>query len=373
MTRVAIVHDYFTQRGGAERVAERLAGLFPDAGLFTSAATQDATPRAFAGRELHTSLIQPLLAAGVPLKALAPLVAPAMRRLPLARTSPEVVLSSTSAFGHRVRVPAGAVHVVYCHAPPRFLWERDVYFSRRRALGRLLGPALEAMRRGDARAARDVDVYLANSAFTAARIERFYGRQATVVHPPIDTEAFHRTDERSGRFLVVARLVPHKRLDLAIAAANAAGLGLDIIGDGPDGARLRRLAGPTVRFLGRHDEDRSVREAMARCVALVVPGIEDFGMTTAEVQAAGRPPIAYAAGGSLEIVVDGVTGFHVAEQTPDAFAAAMRRALATELDPGALVASARRFDAARFDAAIRRIVDEALGHAVDAPATRAAA
>ena len=183
---------------------------------------------------------------------------------------------------------------------------------------------------------------------------------ATVVYPPVDTAAFAPDPERSGRFLVVARLRRHKRIDLAVEAATRHGWPLDVIGEGPDEAALRRAAGPTVRFLGRLP-DEAVARAMARCIALIVPGTEDFGMTMAEVQAAGRPPVAFARGGALEIVRDGETGFTFDEPTAEALAAAMRRSMADELDPDALVASARRFDRARFDAGMLAVLATALG------------
>lgn len=355
---IAIVHDYFTQRGGAERVAERLAALFPAGAVFASVASAAARPPALAARPVRVSRLQALFDAGLPLGALAPLLPRAMATLPIAPGT-RVVLSSSSAFAQHVRVPAGAVHVAYCHTPPRFLWEPDEYFGGRRVTRALLSPALSVARGADARAAGRVDLFLANSAFTAERIRRFYGREARVLPPPIETDAFAPTPERSGRFLVASRLKRHKRIDLAIDAANRTGFGLDVIGEGPEERRLRAAAGPTVRFLGRLP-DADVRAAMARTAGLLVPGVEDFGMTMAEVQAAGRPPIAFARGGALEIVADRATGFLVADQTADAFADAMARAMATPLDSpseaAAIRASARRFDAAGFDAAIREIV-----------------
>ena len=204
---------------------------------------------------------------------------------------------------------------------------------------------------------------MANSAYTAERIRDAYDRDATVVYPPVDTAAFAPDPERSGRFLVVARLRRHKRIDLAVEAATRHGWPLDVIGEGPDEAALRRAAGPSVRFLGRLP-DEAVARAMARCIALIVPGTEDFGMTMAEVQAAGRPPVAFARGGALEIVRDGETGFTFDEPTAESLAAAMRRSMADELDPDALVASARRFDRARFDAGMLAVLASVLGRPV---------
>ncbi|MHB8458902.1 MAG: glycosyltransferase [Candidatus Limnocylindrales bacterium] len=354
---VAIVHDYFTQRGGAERVAERLAGLFPAAPVYASVVDAVALPRSLAGGRVRTTALQRSRSAGLPLRAIAPFLAPAFARLDLG--GPDVVISSSSAFAHHVRTPSTAIHLCYCHTPPRFVWRPDEYFHGEPLQRLALRPGLAVVRRLDIRAARNVDVYIANSGATAARIAEAYGRRAIVIPPPIETWRFRPSTERTGRFLVVSRLRPHKRIDLAIEAAGKTGLPLDIVGEGPDESRLRRLAGPTVRFLGWLPP-AEVADAMARCAGLVVPAGEDFGMTIAEVQAAGRPPIAFAEGGALEIVRDGVTGFLVREPTGLAVGEGMLRASRISLDPDPLVRSARRFDAHRFDAAIRAVVADAI-------------
>jgi glycosyltransferase involved in cell wall biosynthesis len=356
--RIAIVHDYFTQRGGAERLVGEMARVLPEATLHASVVDPEQLPDPLRRRRIRATPLQRVYDRGVPLAALAPLMPTAFGRMHLGGI--DVVLSSTTAFAHHVRPPAGAAHVAYCHAPPHFLWSTDDYFRKREIRGRLAAPALAIARRADLAAATRVDRYVANSRATADRIRAVYGREATVVHPPIATDLFEPTDERSGRFLVVSRLRRHKRLDLAIAAATRHDWPLDVIGEGPDEDVLRAAAGPTVRF-HRHLSDDAVRDAMARCVALLVPGPEDFGMTMAEVQAAGRPPVAFARGGALEIVDDGATGFLFDEPTVDALAAAMARALETELDRDALVASARRFDRSVFDAGLQAVLAEARG------------
>lgn len=351
---VALVHDYFTQRGGAERVAAHLAQLFADAPLYTSVLDPDAAPDAVDRARIRTTTLQ-RLRPHLPLRSLAPLMPRAFASLDLG--APDVVICSSSAFAHHVRAPAGAVQVCYVHTPAPFLWSAQRYFERNRGAGALSAPALALMRRRDRRAVARADVLVANSRFTAERVGEIYGRRARVIHPPVDTARFTPARERSGRFLVVSRLRPHKALDLVIAAANALRLPLDIIGDGSDRPRLAALAGPTVCFRGRCSDDQ-VAHAMARCTALVDPGIEDFGMVIAEVQAAGRPPVAVAAGGAREIVRDGVTGFLAPTQSVEAIGDAMLRALRTPLDVDALVASARRFDVAVFDSAIHALVDE---------------
>jgi len=356
--RIAIVHDYLTQRGGAERLVGEMARLLPDAEVHASVVDPDQMPDSLRAARIRTTPLQHVFERGVPLTALAPLMPTAFGRMRL--DDADIVLSSTTAFAHHVRPRAGAVHLAYCHAPPHFLWATDEYFRRRPIRGWLAAPALAIARRSDRAAARRVDKYIANSRYTAARIREVYDRDARVIHPPIETTLFEPTDERSGRFLIVSRLRRHKRLDLAIAAATRFDLPLDIIGDGPDDAVLRADAGQTVRFHGRLPDD-TVRSAMARCLALIVPGIEDFGMTLPEVQAAGRAPVAFARGGALEIIEDGATGFLFDEPTVESLAAAMMRAAETELDRATLAASARRFDRSVFDAGMLGLLADAHG------------
>ncbi len=362
---VAVVHDSFLQTGGGQSVAIELVRAFEGARLFTAALRPDRLPGSIAPEGVHSSFVQPLVRHGVPLSALAPLLPAAFRRMDLGE--PDVVISSSAAFAHHVRIPSGAVHVCYCHTPPRFLWDPIDYFrgQRLRRVATAVGRA--GFRRLDLAAARHVDLYVANSRYVAGRIRRIYGREPRVIYPPVDTTAFEPVLERSGRFIAVSRLRNQKRLDLAIEAANLAGLALDVVGEGPELARLRNLAGPTVTFLGRLEEDQ-MRRAMARSAAVVVPAAADFGLTIVEAQASGRPPIAFAAGGALEIIEDGRTGFLFDEQTPIGLARAMRRALEIDLVPASLTASARRFDVAVFRSEIRRAVELALERRA-APAT----
>lgn len=353
--RIALVHDYFTQLGGAERVVGALARTLEPAVIAASVVDRRLLPAELADREIRATPLQVLLRAGAPLASMAPLLPLAFARLDVGPA--DAVVSSSSAFAHHVRAPRGAVHVAYIHTPARFIWESDEYFRQHRGQQRLLGPALAWFRRLDRTAFQRVDRVAANSAYTAARLAAIHGSRPDVVHPPIALNTFRPSAERSGRFLVVARLRPYKRLDIAVAAAGRTGLPLDVIGSGPDLGRLRRGAGPTVRFLGRLS-DPAVARAMATCEALIVPGVEDFGLTMAEVQASGRPPLALAAGGAREIVEDGVSGYLVGESTVEAFAEGMLRARQTDLDPANLVRSAARFGPAPFALAMRRIVAE---------------
>jgi glycosyltransferase involved in cell wall biosynthesis len=343
--KLALVHDYLTEMGGAERVVESLVSIFPGVPLYTSACDRDLLSPPFHGIDIRTTFVQRLTHEKRRTKALFPLLPLAFRTLDLADF--DAVLSSSSGFAHHVRPRPDAVHVCYCHNPPRFLWQPHEYFRDEAVLKTVLGPALSALRRLDVSAARRVDAYVANSATVAERIRATYGRNAEIIHPPVETAAYRPSDERSGRFLVVSRLLPYKRIDLVIEAASRRNLPVDVIGDGPDLPRLQGMAGDSVRFLGRQP-DPVVRHALARCVALVVPGTEDFGLTPVEAQASGRPPVAFAAGGALETIEDACTGFLFREQSWEAVAEAMQRARAVELSRDCLRTAAERFDIALF-------------------------
>jgi glycosyltransferase involved in cell wall biosynthesis len=340
-----LVHDYMTQLGGAERVAGHIARSMPDAGLYTSVHDLGEVSLEFVGgRPWHTSFLQPL-AGRVPLKAMLPLLPRAIASLDV--SDAEVLISSTSAFGHHARKAARSTHVSLCCTPPRFLWCTEDYFRGHPTQRRVLGPLLQVLRRLDQRAARGVDVYVGVSRHIAGRIESVYGRPALVLHPPVDLERFGPAKKKSGRFLAVSRLVASKRIELAVEAANQYELPLDVIGKGPELRRLRAIAGPTVHLHG-WEPDHVVRRAMAEATAVVVPGEEDFGLVMAEAQASGTAPVAFASGGSLDIIEDGVTGHLFAEQTPASVAEAMLRAQHARLDVADLLASAERFSRNNF-------------------------
>jgi glycosyltransferase involved in cell wall biosynthesis len=354
--RIAIVHDYVTQIGGAERVAGYIARMFPEARLLTSVYDACEVPLSVTGgRRWQTSFLQSL----VPRTGLKPL----LPLLPLAVSSLDAsgcdtVISSSSAFGHHVSKPEGARHFCFCSTPPRFLWQPEDYFRGHEPLRLLLTPLLLALRRLDQRAAERVDVYIAVSRHIARRIRRVYARESVVIHPPIEVDSFQTSRERSGRFLVLSRLVHSKRVELVIEAANRYGLPLDVIGKGPELPRLQRLGGPTVRFHG-WQPDHEVRRALAESAAVVQAGEEDFGLVMVEAQASGRPPVAFASGGAAEIIEDGVTGYLFDDQDPDAVAAAMQRALSGDLHTADLLASARRFDLPIFQRKLLDLIERA--------------
>jgi glycosyltransferase involved in cell wall biosynthesis len=351
---VAIVHDYLNQCGGAERVALELARTWPGAPIYTSLYRPESTFPGFADHDVHVSRLDRIpVDAGF--RALAPLYPLAFRDHGALTES--VVISSTSGWAHGVRTAPDSFHVVYCHNPARWLYRSSEYLGN--SIGRsLLGPLMRPLRRWDQAAARRADLYIANAQQVRARIRHVYGRDAEVVYPPVDVERF-TPRERGERLLVISRLLPYKRVDLIVRAATRAGIGLDVVGMGPSLERLRELAGPTVEFHGRVDDDVVV-ELLEGCRALCVAATEDFGIVPVEANAAGKPVVAFAAGGVLETVVDGVGGALFDSLSEQALLAAIVRADAIDTSPEHLATLARRFSGRRFRSRIRALVDGAL-------------
>jgi glycosyltransferase involved in cell wall biosynthesis len=275
----------------------------------------------------------------------------------------DLVVSSSHCCALGAMAPAGAAHVCYCHTPMRYAWEHfHLYFPPERygpLLRALIAWRMSRLRTWDQAAAQRVDVFVANSSHVAQRIARHYRREARVVHPPVDTAFFTPGGARGGFYLVVSALVPYKRLELAVAACGRLGRELVVIGEGPERARLERAAGPTVRFLGWRP-DAEVREHYRAARALLFPGEEDFGLTPLEAAACGTPTIAFAAGGALETVREGLNGLLFPEQTADSLARAIAAAEGERFDAGAMRAHAEAFAPDRFRAGFGAIVAEAL-------------
>ena len=353
--RLALVHDYLLVLRGAERTFAAMADEWPEAPIATLLYDESATEGRFAGRALITSPLQRLGLSQRSFRALLPVFPTAVRRLDLSGF--DCVVSSSSAFAHGVRPAPGARHVCYCHSPFRYAWHEQA-----RALSEVpaaLRPALKlALRRHrafDRRAARGVDRYIANGELTRARIKRFWGRDADIVHPPVDVERFH-LGEPGDHVLFVGELVRHKRPEVAIAAAAAAGRRIKVVGAGPELERLRARYRGQAEFLDRVG-DEPLAELYASAAALVVPNVEEFGIAAVEAQAAGRPVIAVDAGGARETVVHGRTGLLVGEADPDGLARALREDL-SRFDTHEIRAHAQRFSRARFQARLRELVEE---------------
>ena len=361
----AIVHDYFVQDGGAERVALELARLLPGADVFTT----------FFDAQRFGDRIDPARVHTWPLagrfderrfRALLPLYPAYFSALDLRRY--DLVVSSSSAFAKAIRTSHRHVHVAYIHAPMRFAWQFGTYEqgsslgrAARLAGGTLSGP----LRTWDRRTSRQPDQLVANSQAVRERIRDWWGRDADVIYPPVDTDEVRLSTTDDGFLLVAARLLAYRRVDLAVDAANATGRQLIIVGDGPERAALERRAGPSVTFEGYVPRARLL-DLFGRCSAYLVPAEEDFGIAPVEAMAAGKPVVAINRGGTAETVRDGISGVLFAEQTVDGLVSALGRLGALELDPRSIRAQAQRFDRATFANAFRDLlgrlgVDGAMG------------
>lgn len=308
MSKIALVHDYFVQMGGAERVAAAMHDSFPSAPIYTTVALKHRLPPELRTADIRTSVLQRLPAMERRFRQYFMLYPIAVEQFDL--SAYDLILSSSSGYAKGVRRRPDAVHVCYCHTPMRWVWRYQDYVQREsfgQAARSVLPLALWGLRKWDLRAAQQPDYYIANSQLVAERIKQFYRRDAVVIPPPIDVDRFHPTSDTDDYYLVLSRLVPYKRIDLAIEACKRLNRRLVIIGDGPDRARLEEMAGPRTEFLGRQP-DSQVSLYASRCRALLFPGEEDFGMVPLEINAAGRPVIAYRGGGAVETVVENVTG-----------------------------------------------------------------
>jgi glycosyltransferase involved in cell wall biosynthesis len=354
--RVALVHYWLVTMRGGEKVLDALCELYPQAEIFTHVYVPGAVSERIRSHRVQTTFIGRLPRAEHWYKRYLPLMPLALSLLDLSGF--DLVVSSESGPAKGVRVPPGAVHVCYCHTPMRYIW--NMYEDYRRSadpLSRLAMPLLApALRRWDRRTAQRVDCVVANSANVAARVRECWGREAQVIPPPVDTAGFDPTRPAEDFYLSVGALTAYKRIDLAVEAFTRLGRKLVVVGSGECSARLKAMAGPTVSFLG-HLPDAAVRDLYARCRAFVFPGEEDFGIAPVEAMAAGKPVVAYGAGGALETVLDGKTGVFFREQTPEALAEAVTRFETLTFDPASISAHARGFDRSLFLDRMRRAIE----------------
>jgi glycosyltransferase involved in cell wall biosynthesis len=355
---VALVHDYLLVLRGAERTFAAIGDCFDGAPIHTLLYDEHGTEGRFAGHPVVPSLLQRTGVRQRGFRKLLPLFPLAVRTLPV--RDRRLVVSSSSAFAHGVRAAPDATHVCYCHSPFRYAW-----FERARALAeapRPLRPPLDAtlagIRRWDRNAARGVTHYVANSEGTRRRIERYYGRDSSVVHPPVDTDRF-RSGASEDYLLAVTEIVPHKRVELAAMAAVRAGRRLKVVGSGPELDGLRTRYGDRVEFLGRVD-DAELTRLYARASAFVVANVEEFGIAAVEAQAAGKPVIAARAGGVLETVVEEETGVFFEPDDPSDLTRVLKRFDATPFSPQRIRRHAQRFSRGAFQQRMRKEVESAL-------------
>jgi glycosyltransferase involved in cell wall biosynthesis len=357
--RVAITTDWLNSFGGAERVLIELHKMFPDAPIFTTVHDRRGLPAQMQDWDVRTSFLQRIPFMQSRHQPLLPLMPLAWEEFDFSEY--DLVLTTNSACAKGVITRPGTLNLCYCYTPCRYIWDLYPEYTRGKRSRPFIAPVAHWLRLWDRLSADRVDHFVAISHEVAARVRRHYGREAEVIYPPVDVERITPSGAPPENFyLVVSRLVPYKRVDLAIAAANALSRRLLIVGDGSERRRLEAMAGPTVEFLGRRS-DEEIADLYRRCRAFLFPGLEDFGIAPVEAQAAGRPVIAFAAGGALETVVDGKTGVLFTAQTPEALLLAIQRFEGMTLDPASCRRNAERFGAARFRARIQQVIDHQLG------------
>ncbi len=355
--KVALVHDYLNQYGGAERVLQALVELFPQAPIYTLLYDEKRTGCAFKGREIKTSFLQhlPLVKAHHrPFLIFMPL---AIEQFDLSEY--DLVISDSASYAKGVVTGAGTKHICYCHTPIRYAWD-DSYkyiqeFGYANFIKTLIPVFMNYVRLWDEFAADRVDQYIANSEFVANRIKKYYQRSAVVINPPVKTDLFYRVNQPADYFLMVGRFLPYKRFDLAIEAFNYLGWPLKIIGDGPDRKRLQKLARNNIEFVGLVS-DGQLRDYYAYAQALVFPQEEDFGITAVEAMASGRPVIAYRAGGVLEIVRPGQSGLFFGRQEKQELVRVLKEFKRLSFDPAIIKEQAEYFDQEKFKQRIKEFI-----------------
>jgi glycosyltransferase involved in cell wall biosynthesis len=360
-TSIAIVHEWFDTVAGSEKVLEQFLLLFPQADLFVLVDFLAESERLLLhGRHPHVSFIQRMPGARRHFRNYLPLMPWAIRQFDLSQY--DVVISNSHAFAKGVRTRANQTHICYCHTPMRYAWDLQEQYLRAAGMDRgpkswLIRALLHSLRAWDRRTAPGVDTFLTNSSYIAARIRTTYGRDATVVHPPVDTAYFTPGEERrEDWYVTVSRLVPYKRVDLIVGAFSAMPeKQLVVIGDGPQLEWCRRIAGPNVSFRG-HAAAGELKDALRRARAFVFAAEEDFGIAPVEAQACGTPVICYGRGGVQDSVIPDVTGVLFDAQTTESLCEAVHRFERMTWDGNAIRANAERFAIIRFQERLRALL-----------------
>jgi len=356
--KVALVHDYLTQKGGAERVFELLCEYFPKADVFTSVYDPQKTID-LRNRLVNTTALQVVPGAARYFRLFAPLYFTAFRALDL--QDYDLIISSTSSFAKGVRKREDAKHICFCHNVTRFLWDTDTYlngFHRYQTLKPILEIIFQRMRKQDLESAQEPDVYIANSSTVAKRIEEFYGRPAQVINYPIDDRQFLFSEAKDDYFLVSSRLLSYKKVDVIVEAFNRLQLPLIVIGQGPEADYLKSIANDNIQFLG-HVSDEKRKHLMAHARTVVVAALEDYGLVPIEANVSGTPVISYGAGGVLDTQKPGFTGLFFEEQSADSLCAAVSRSLTMTWDNRAIRDHAlRNFTPHAFFSAIDNLLEK---------------
>ena len=365
--KIVIVHDWLTNMGGAENVVLALAEAFPGAPIYTSQYSPEKMP-GFAKLDVRTTYLQKLPGPLKKMHKFFPMLrVHAFRKLDLSEF--DIIISSSTAESKQVRKTRDdQIHISYCHTPIRYYWshyaeyKKDPGFGKINWLVRLSMPLLvPPLKKADYKAAQAVDVFIANSDGVKDRIKKYYDRNATVIHPPVDINRFTPARERDTYYVALGRQVPYKRIDLAVSAATQLSIPLKVFGNGSEHERLKELAGPTVKFYTDRFGDASdanVTKALEHARGFIFPADEDFGIVQVEALAAGAPVIAYKKGGALDIIQDSESGIFFDTQTTDSVVEAIKKTEATTFLPGTLRRKAKRFEKSLFISKIRKVVSD---------------
>jgi glycosyltransferase involved in cell wall biosynthesis len=359
--RLAIVHDYLIQMGGAERVVAAMAAAFPSAPIITSVTDRSRLLPELSDRQIRNSWMNVLPGIKRHYKRYFILFPFAFRSMEPVEA--DVTWISSSGFAKWTRLSRRTISICYCHTPPRFFWDPDHYLPYEITNVALLGivrGTLPLLRKSDYQCAQKIDHFIANSRCVQERIRRFYHRDSYVIHPPVDVERFQMKRESGNFYLVLSRLVGHKRIDRAVHAFNLLRKRLLIVGDGPDRQRLEKMAGPTIQFVGRVS-DQEAKGYLENCHRLIFPGREDFGIAPVEAQACGKPVIALAADGALETVIPEETGVLFSDPTAESLAEGVERGEEIKWNPNRIRQNADRFKIEVFLRKTKEFIERVTG------------
>ncbi|OQA89886.1 MAG: GDP-mannose-dependent alpha-(1-6)-phosphatidylinositol monomannoside mannosyltransferase [Elusimicrobia bacterium ADurb.Bin231] len=323
--KLAIVHDFLNQYGGAEKVIEAMHEVFPSAPIYTSIYNAESMPGVFRTMDIRTSFMQRLPFIKKHFKKYFLFYPLAFKCFDL--SGYDVILSSSSAYAKGIKVPKNALHICYCYTPARFIWRYENYIEKERIniIGKSIISLLTSLlKKWDIGTSKSVDHFISTCNNVAQRIKDVYGRDSYIIYPPVETGKFYISETTGDYFLIVSRLNAYKRIDIAIEAFNELNLPLHVVGTGPQLEYLKNISGGNIKFLGKLDDEELSRE-YAECRAVIFPGEEDFGIVPLEANASGRPVIAFAAGGALETVKEGVGGTFFREQTVLSIMEAVKR------------------------------------------------
>lgn len=350
--KVAIVAEWLTWRGGGEVVLDALLEIFPQADLFTTVYNEKKLPE-YKKYHPKTSFLQKIPIVKQKHQAIPPLLLSAISSLDL--TGHDLIISSSSSIGKGIKKPKGAIHVCYCHTPMRYIWQTDI---DRRLIDHKVGKHfINFLKKWDLRTNKGVDYFLTNSNYTKERIKKYYNRDATVIYPPVNFPPKPNETKKEDFYLCLSRLIPYKRIDLAVEALSELGKKLIVAGDGPELAHLKELDGPMVNFVGRVEEEEKFR-LLSRAKALIFPADEDFGIVPVEALSSGTPVIAYKKGGIMETIVDGKNGVLFEDQTISSLKQAIRRFETLQFNQRSVEQSASSFSKDEFTKKVKKFIEK---------------